>query len=228
MMQSQKSLLPCIEINPDHKPVGAVILLHGLGADGNDFVPIIQELRLPEAISLRFVFPNAPLRPVTINNGYVMPAWYDIISINIDQRADQNGLHESVEALNLIIENEIKRGIPSESIVLAGFSQGAVVALAAGLKSTKPLAGILALSGYLPYAADLAEAAQPVNREIPIFMGHGSQDPIVPYVVGEAAYTVLKEAGFNVSWHSYAMAHSVCDKEVLDIAGWLKKIFENQ
>lgn len=225
-MQSQKSLLPYIEINPTAPAIGTVILLHGLGADGNDFVPMVKELRLPADVPLRFVFPNAPLRPVTINNGYVMPAWFDIISMNIDQRADQNGLNESVNALNQLVDNEIKLGKSSDKIVLAGFSQGAVIALACGLRMKQPLAGILALSGYLPNAKELAKEADASNRKTPIFIGHGTQDPIVPYNVGNTAFEVLKESGFDAQWHSYAMAHSVCEKEIQDIANWLKKIYQ--
>lgn len=225
-MQSQKSLLPYIEINPSVPAIGAVILLHGLGADGNDFVPMVKELRLPTDIPLRFIFPNAPLRPVTINNGYVMPAWYDIISMNIDQRADQNGLNESVNALNQLIDNEIKLGTPSEKILLAGFSQGAVIALTCGLRTPLPLAGILAMSGYLPHAEELAKNADNANRKTPIFIGHGTQDPIVPYNAGQMAFETLKNAGFAAQWHSYAMAHSVCEKEIQDIASWLKKIYQ--
>lgn len=224
-MQSQKSLLPCIEINPDQPAIGTVILLHGLGADGNDFVPLVKELHLPPNLPLRFVFPNAPLRPVTINNGYVMPAWYDIISMNIDQRADQNGMYESVAAINHFIDNEIKLGTPSQNIILAGFSQGAVIAMTCGIRLKQPLAGILAMSGYLPFADELVAEADDINRKIPIFMGHGTQDPIIPYNVGLSAFDVLKRAGFAVNWHSYAMAHSVCDKEVQEISAWLKKIY---
>jgi phospholipase/carboxylesterase len=224
-MQSQKSLLPYIEVNPVEPPVGSVILLHGLGADGNDFVPFVDELKLPTNLPLRFVFPNAPTRPVTINNGYVMPAWYDIISMNIDQRADQTGLADSVSALNHLIENEVKLGIPADKIILAGFSQGAVVALTTALRHTDRLAGVLVLSGYLPNAQELATDASPANRSTPIFMAHGTQDPVIPFNVGQAAFDVLKKAKFAVSWHSYAMAHSVCEKEIQDIANWLKRIY---
>ncbi|MDR3478109.1 MAG: alpha/beta fold hydrolase [Gammaproteobacteria bacterium] len=224
-MQSQKSLLPFIEVNPTTAPIGTVILLHGLGADGNDFVPFVKELHLPANLPLRFVFPNAPTRPVTINNGYVMPAWYDILSMNIDQRADQTGLIESVHALNHLIENEIKLGTPADKIILAGFSQGAVVALTTALRHAERLAGVLVLSGYLPNAQELATDASSANRTTPIFMAHGTQDPVIPFNVGQAAFEVLKKAEFAISWHSYAMAHSVCEKEAQDIATWLKRIY---
>lgn len=223
-MQSQQSL-PYIEMNPAKPAVGTVILLHGLGADGNDFVPVVKELNLPTNLPLRFVFPSAPLRPVTINNGYVMPAWYDILSMNIDQRADQNGLNESVSALNYLIENEINLGTPCDKVILAGFSQGAVVALTTALLHKQRLAGVLALSGYLPSAQTLAIDAPLANRETPIFMAHGTQDPIIPYNVGQAAFDVLKNAGFAIDWHGYPMAHSVCDREVLDISAWLRKVY---
>lgn len=224
-MQSSNTLLPCIEINPDRNPIGSVILLHGLGANGQDFVPFIKELHLPAALPLRFVFPNAPTRPVTVNNGYIMPAWYDILSLNINQRADLTGVGESVGEINRVIEHEIKRGIPADKIVLAGFSQGGVIALTTALRSNLKFAGVLALSTYLPGAQDLVAGTDGVNKQTPIFMAHGTQDPIVPFMVGQEGYDVLKADGFNVSWHVYSVGHHVCQQEIDDIAAWLKKIF---
>jgi len=224
-MESQRSLLPSIEINPESTPIGSVILMHGLGANGNDFVPFVQELHLPRALPLRFVFPHAPVRAVTINNGYVMPAWYDILSLNIDQRADQGGMDESVEQINWLVDHEIQRGIAADKIILAGFSQGGVIALTTALRSKHKLAGVMALSTYLPNAEILVKDVSEANKHMPIFMAHGTQDPVVPYSMGESAYTILHRAGLDVSWHNYSMAHSVCDKEVHDIADWLKKIY---
>ncbi len=222
IMQTQDTLLPFVEINPPTAPVGSVIWLHGLGADGHDFAPIVPELHLPSSLPLRFLFPHAPSIPVTINNGYVMPAWYDITSFDRNQRNDLNGMANSVAQINSLIENEKNRGIPSEKIVLAGFSQGAVIALMTGLQSKESLAGILALSGYLPYtAANLAT----LNKTLPIFLAHGTEDNIVPYQAGLMAYDLLQREKFSVSWHAYPMAHGVCNQEIKDIGEWLRKIF---
>jgi phospholipase/carboxylesterase len=221
-MTSANTLLPSIEINPSISPIGTVILLHGLGADGNDFAPMVSELHLPSTIPLRFVFPNAPLKPVTINNGYIMPAWYDITSMDINQRTDMNGATESVAALKKLIERENSLGIPTEKIVLAGFSQGAVIALMTGLSFSQKLAGILALSGYLPSSTPEPLSA---NHDTPIFVAHGTQDPIIPYTVGLTCFDQLQRFGFTATWHSYQMAHSVCEKEIRDIAAWLCEVF---
>jgi phospholipase/carboxylesterase len=218
--------ISCIEINPSSPAIASVIWLHGLGADGNDFVPIIPELNLDNNFPIRFVFPNAPSMPVTVNNGYVMPAWYDIYSMSIDQRIDWEGIQRSVKLVDNLIEKEIKSGIPSEKIILAGFSQGAVIALTTGLRHTKKLAGILALSGYLPFAEKIISAEQSkTNQSTPIFLGHGTEDAIVPVILGEAICSFLKKHHYPVSWHSYAMAHAVCRDEIRDIAEWLKKCF---
>jgi phospholipase/carboxylesterase len=217
--------LSTIEINPSAPALGTVILLHGLGADGNDFVPIVSEMNALTHLPLRFVFPNAPKRAITINNGYVMPAWYDIKSLEIGQRADRSGIAESVKQLEHLIEHEKSLGISDQNIILAGFSQGAVIALATGIYYPKKLGGILALSGYLPFSeAELAQAPQ-INHQTPIFVAHGTQDSMLPYTLGQAAYQLLKKLKFNVSWHSYPMSHSVCEQEIADIAGWLAKIF---
>jgi phospholipase/carboxylesterase len=224
-MSPENILLPRIEINPAAAPIGTVILLHGLGADGNDFVTIVPELKLPDDLPLRFVFPNAPLMPVTINNGYVMPAWYDVLSTNIIQRADQAGILGSVEKIMDLIAHEVQQGIAPEKIILAGFSQGAVVALTAGLHCAKPLAGMMVLSGYLPNAEQNIAKSLPVARETPIFMAHGTQDMVIPYALGQIAYDALKKAGFAASWQGYAMGHSVCNEEIRAISSWLQAIY---
>jgi phospholipase/carboxylesterase len=224
-MSAENILLPRIELNPARPAIGSVIVLHGLGADGNDFVPIVSEMHLPEDMPLRFVFPNAPLMRVTVNNGYQMSAWYDILSANIIQRTDQNGINNSVKKILQLIAHEEEQGIPADKIVLAGFSQGAVIALTTGLQVTKPLAGILALSGYLPFADQVIAQSAPFAKNIPILMAHGTQDPVVPYAMGQIAYDTLKKAGFAASWQSYPMGHSVCGDEIADISNWLKVIY---
>jgi phospholipase/carboxylesterase len=222
-MISTNNLLSCIEITPATQPIGSVILLHGLGADGNDFSPLVSELHLPSSIPLRFIFPNAPLQAVTINNGYIMPAWYDILSMDMNQRADQNGIVASIKELEKIIAHERTLGIPAEKIVLAGFSQGSVIALLTGLNFSQKLGGILVMSGYLPSPTPALNAA---NTNTPIFMAHGKQDPVIPYQFGLSSYDTLKNFGLNINWHSYQMAHSVCEKEIRDISAWLCEIFQ--
>ncbi len=226
-MTIQSDLSPYIEINPSSEAIGSVIWMHGLGADANDFVPIAQELNLPDGIPLRFIFPNAPLRPITINNGYVMRAWYDITSMTkIEGHIDHHGINQSVNQINELIHREIERGISSNKIVLAGFSQGALIALIAGLRFKNTLAGILALSGYLPYSTDdLTTQLTTANRNIPIFLGHGTEDTVVPYALGQYTNDVLKKQGFDCSFHHYRMAHAVCPQEIDDIAEWVKKVF---
>lgn len=219
--------LSTIEINPATPSIGTIILLHGLGADGNDFVPIVSEINALTKLPLRFVFPNAPHRAVTINNGYVMPAWYDITSATIQERGDHAGIMESVKQLKQIIEHEKTLGTPDNKIVLAGFSQGAVVALTTGLHYDKTLAGILAISGYLPFSETQLPDISAANRNTPIFIGHGTQDPIVPLAAGTAAFELVKKLGYNVTMHKYQMAHSVCEQEVVDIGAWLTAIFHH-
>ena len=215
--------LDCVEINPSKKPISTVIWLHGLGADGHDFVPVVSELRIPDTLPVRFVFPHAPMIPVTINGGYVMRAWYDIVSMSIDYHADQTGIEHSVKKLHDIISREEQLGIKTEKIILAGFSQGAVIALTTALTFPKKLGGVLALSGYLPQPEKVIQEANVSNQMTPIFQAHGKQDALVPYLLGERLYHILKEHHYPVSWHSYEMAHSVCVEEIHDISQWLTK-----
>jgi len=223
-MNVQKNQLACIEINPKTAPTHSIIWLHGLGADGHDFAPMVPELKLPSALSVRFVFPHAPLRPVTINNGYVMRAWYDIVSMNMDQRVDKLGMDESVLNLRQLINNELDLGIPLNKIILAGFSQGSVIALMTGLGLEHALGGILFLSGYFPFAQETLSQMNPEVLKTPIFIAHGTEDTVVPYQAGLGSMDLLKRAGFDVTWHSYKMGHSVCPQEIQDISVWMQKV----
>ena len=220
-------LLETIEIETGVNPAAAVIWMHGLGADGNDFVPIVGELGLEKAPAVRFVFPHAPMRPVTINNGYVMRAWYDVLFGNLEgtsRKVDEQGVRDSEGQIGALIERETKRGIPAESIVLAGFSQGGAIALQTGLRYPAKLAGIMALSTYLPLAAVLPQEATPANRKTPIFMAHGMYDPVVAHVMGSTSRVTLAGLGYPVEWHEYPMQHSVCAEEVADIGAWLRRV----
>ncbi len=216
-------MLDCIEIDPTGEATAAVIWLHGLGADGNDFVPIIDELSLDPDHSLRFVFPNAPVRPVTINGGMAMRAWYDIRGVDAAAREDADGIAASTVELEALIEREEQRGIGAQRIVVAGFSQGGAIALHAGLRHSARLAGIMALSTYLPLRGTLAEQASEANRDVPIFMAHGSQDPMVPMQLGETSRDTLQQAGYAVAWHRYNMQHQVCIEEIHAIGAWLRE-----
>jgi len=210
-----------IEIETAPDPSACVIWLHGLGADGSDFVPVIPSLGLPSDIAVRFVFPHAPKIPVTWNGGYVMPAWYDIISVEDENRhADEAGVLKSRESIRQLIKQQNDRGIASERIVIAGFSQGGAIAYTVGLTHPERLAGIIALSTYLPAPA-VIERDWTTYRDIPVFAGHGEQDNVVPYVLGERARDVAVKHGFPVEWHAYQMAHSVNLDELADIGRWL-------
>lgn len=226
MGPNQEQDISCIEIAPAIPAKKTVIWLHGLGADGNDFVPIVPELKLPASLGVRFLFPHAPIMPVTINSGYQMRAWYDIVSLSLDQHIDQTSMTKSVRLIGQIIEQEINRGIAIENIMLAGFSQGAVIALMTALFYPKRLAGIIALSGYLPMMNEALAKTSPVNKSIPIFMGHGTEDGVVPLNLGKAAYLTLQAAHYNVSWHSYPMAHAVCMEEIQDLSRWLQEVWQ--
>jgi phospholipase/carboxylesterase len=215
-------LLPCIDIEPDLPARSTVILLHGLGADGNDFVPMVDELKLPAEMAVRFVFPNAPAIPVTINGGYVMPAWYDITEINIDRKIDAAQLIASAENIRLLIDRETDRGIPSERIVLAGFSQGGAVAYQTALTYMQPLAGLLCMSSY--FATRETITPNSANRNLPVFICHGTQDPMVPERMGREAQRELTARGYEVEYQSYPMEHAVCAREIGDIARWLQRV----
>lgn len=216
-------LLPAIEMeSPKNVAVNAsIIWLHGLGADGNDFAPIVSQLRLPEGFAIRFIFPHAPSIPVTINNGYVMPAWYDIRQIDIDRDVDNEQLVQSAARIHALIDREIERGIDSKRIIIAGFSQGGAVSLEAALTYPKPLAGIMALSTYFATAANIE--IDPVQNTIPIMVCHGTRDPVVPEVLGSKVVAILQNLGFVPEYNSYPMEHSVCPQEIDDIADWISR-----
>jgi phospholipase/carboxylesterase len=214
------TLLETVERETAPAPAASVIWLHGLGADGYDFDPIVPALRLPGGPEIRYVFPHAPVRPVTINNGIAMRAWYDIVAIQRGAREDEAGIRDSGEAIAALIRREAERGIPPHRVVLAGFSQGGAIALHAGLRYPEKLAGIIALSTYLPLRAAASEFHE-ANARTPIFMAHGSLDPVVPPILGEESARLLAEAGYDVQFKSYVMPHSVCPQEVEDIRGWM-------
>ncbi|MDP2241153.1 MAG: alpha/beta hydrolase-fold protein [Burkholderiales bacterium] len=222
-----EQLLEAIEIETGSNPTASVIWMHGLGADGNDFVPVAQELGLPQARPVRFIFPHAPMQPVTINNGYVMRAWYDISLDDLEggsKRADENGVRASQAAIGKLVAREAERGISFKNIVLAGFSQGGAVALQTGLRYPQQLAGVMALSAYLPLADSLPQEASPANQRTPLFMAHGLHDPVVPYAMGSNSKVFLEKMGYRVEWHDYPMQHSVSLEEIQDIGIWLKRV----
>jgi len=219
--------LPAVEIEPPGPARAAVIWLHGLGADGHDFETIVPELGLPAALGVRFVLPHAPAIPVTVNGGYVMPAWYDIRETDLDRRGDREGLLRSVERVRALVDREVERGIPPSRIVVAGFSQGGAVVLHLGLTEPRPLAGILGLSTYL-VDRDGLRNTNPPDRRPPVFLAHGTLDPMVPLAGGEEARAVLTGLGYPVEWHTYTMPHSVCAEEIEDIGRWLSKVLETQ
>ena len=214
-------MLDCIEIEPKTTARASVIWLHGLGADGNDFVPIVDELGLGTDHGIRFVFPNAKTRPVTINNGMAMRAWYDIKGMAIADKQDAEGIHDSAAEIEQLIARELERGVATESIVIAGFSQGGAIALHTGVRHADRLAGIMGLSTYLPLAETLASEASDANRATPVLMAHGSHDPVVPVQLGQTSRDHLLEQGYNVAWHEYPMQHQVCMPEIATIGRWL-------
>jgi phospholipase/carboxylesterase len=217
-------LLEAIQIDTAPNPPVSVIWLHGLGADGSDFVPIVRELDLSGCPAIRFIFPHAPTMPVTINNGYVMRAWYDIIGTDLAKREDENGLRKSQQAVEALIAQEKERGISADRIILAGFSQGCAMTLQTGLRHSEKLAGLLCLSGYVPIHATLEAERHPSNQETPIFLAHGRGDAVIPIDRAEKSRDVLKSLGYQVEWHEYMMPHSVCAEEVDDISAWLKRV----
>jgi phospholipase/carboxylesterase len=217
--------LETVEVETGATPRASVIWLHGLGADGHDFEPLVPELHLRDGMPVRFVFPHAPMRPVTINNGMVMRAWYDIVSFDRNEPQDEHGIRASAESLRSLIEREHARGIEHDRIVVAGFSQGGAIALHEGLRFPHRLAGIIALSTYLPLAATLQaevlEGRQTEPGALPVFMAHGLFDPVLPFELGRLSRAALESAGFNVEWHEYRMAHAVCPEEIAAIRRWL-------
>ena len=217
-------MLEAIELETAPAPRASVVWMHGLGADGHDFVDIVPELELPAEPGVRFVFPHAPMRPVTINGGHVMRAWYDIRDDHGQRREDPDGVRASQKSIEALIEREKARGVPASTIVLAGFSQGGAMALHTGLRHAERLAGIMALSCSLPLADPLAAEAAPANRATPIFMAHGTGDEMIAPARALRTRTVLAGLGYRVAWHEYAMGHSVCREEIRDISTWLGSV----
>ena len=218
------TLLECHETLVGNNPVYSVIWMHGLGADGYDFAPIVPELQLPASPGVRFVFPHAPVQPVTINNGMMMRAWYDIKLPNLVVREDETGIRQSEQAIRALIQRENQRGIATSRIVLAGFSQGCAMALHTSLRLEDKLAGVIGLSGYLPLADLLGAERRPANQQTPIFLAHGTLDPVVTINRAETSRDKLQSLGYDVRWHTYPMPHSVSAQEVFDIAAYLRQV----
>ena len=216
--------LECIEMQSGDAPGASLIVLHGLGADGHDFVPIAQELDLRAVSGARFVFPHAPMRPVTMNGGYVMRAWYDIAGTPQARREDEAGLRESQALIEALIERERQRGVPASRIVLMGFSQGCAMTLLTGLRHAERLAGLVGLSGYLPLAASTAAERSAANADVPIFLAHGRDDPMIAIDRALTSRDALVAMGYPVEWHEYAMPHSVCMDEIVDLNRWLLRV----
>ena len=216
------TLLSCIEVVTGQTPDASIIWLHGLGADGRDFEAIVPELSLDSSLAIRFIFPNAPSIPVTINNGMVMPAWYDILDMSIDRKVDRVQLEQSANAVIALVEQEIARGIASERIILAGFSQGGAVVYQAALSYEKPLGGLLAMSTY--FATTETIDLHVSNKSLPLMIMHGTQDPVVPEALGTFAHKHLNDKGYNSDYKTYPMQHSVCAEQVKDISDWLNTI----
>ena len=216
-------LLDCIELETAPNAQSSVIWMHGLGADGNDFVPVVEELDLPDA-PIRFIFPHAPMQAVTVNNGYVMRSWYDVLSNDFAKRTDADGVRESQALVEALIAREKARGVAASRIVLAGFSQGGAMALQTGLCHKERLAGVMVLSSYAPIPETLAQDVSPANRDVPIFMAHGRMDQVIPLFAAQASHELLQSLGYKLEWHEYAMAHSVCIEEIEHIGEWLRKV----
>lgn len=217
-------MLDYIEREFGEGPKFSVIWLHGLGADGHDFEPIVPDLNLPTDVSIRFIFPHAPQQPVTINGGMVMRAWYDILSMEIAREIDEAGIERSAREVRTLVEREIERGVDSGRILLAGFSQGGAIALHTGLLFDRSLLGILALSTYVPLPQRVSNHENNSNRSLPVFMGHGTHDPIVPMQLGQQSYEHLKSEGYKVEWHTYPMEHSVSMEEIRDVGLWITQL----
>lgn len=212
-----------VTLTPAAAPTATVIVLHGLGADGWDFVPVARELRLPDALPARFVFPHAPVRPITVNNGYEMRGWYDIRDFSITGREDVEGMTDSADRIAALVRREGELGVPPERIVLAGFSQGGAVALHAALRYPDRLAGVVALSTYLPFRSRVEAEVSQTNRDVPILMCHGRADTVVSYELGETSRDVLKEHGYDVEWHAFPFAHEVSLEEIEVVSQWLQR-----
>lgn len=221
---TEATLLESIEIETRPDPTRSVIVLHGLGADGSDFVPVVQALDVSRIGPVRFLFPHAPARPVTINGGYVMRAWYDILGHDLVRREDERGLRESRSAIAALLDRERARGVEASRIVLAGFSQGCAMALMTGLRYPERLAGIAGLSGYLPLSAETLTERAAANGEVPIFLAHGRSDSVVPLARGIASRDALLAMGYSVEWHEYPMPHTVCPQEIADLNRWLQRV----
>ena len=216
--------LQTIELNPDATPAATVIILHGLGADGTDFLPMADEVDLSAVGPVRWLLPRAPQRAVTINGGYRMRAWYDILGTDLQRSEDVAGLRESFAEVHALIEREVARGVPARRIVLAGFSQGCAITFGAGLRCPHRLAGLAGLSGYLPLAETTAAEVHAANRDVPIFQAHGQRDGVVPLARGQAARDALKALGHEVEWHDYPMEHSVCVEEIQALEAWMLRV----
>jgi phospholipase/carboxylesterase len=216
--------LETIQIDTAPNPTVSVIWLHGLGADGNDFVPIAHELNLKNCPGIRFIFPHAPTMPVTINGGYVMRAWYDILGTDLVRQEDEAGLRKSQLAIEQLIANEKARGVPANRIFLAGFSQGCAMTLQTGLRHPEKLGGLLCLTGYVPIHTTVAAERSPANQTTPIFMAHGSGDPVIPMFRAEQSRDLLKSLGYAVEWHEYSMPHAVCPEEIDHIGDWFRRL----
>ena len=216
----------CVEHETGPAPAWSVIWLHGLGADGHDFAPIVPELLRTGWPSIRFVFPHAPMRAVTINNGVRMRAWYDIVDMDLARRADESGVLESVAQVDALVAREATRGVPASRVVLAGFSQGGAITLAAGIRRTEPLAGLVGLSTYLPAPQNAQSALVAGANRQPLFMAHGTHDPVVPPAAGRQSADWMRQAGFDVSWHQYPMQHAVCAEEITALGDWLDARFK--
>jgi len=225
MNDSATAPLETVEHETGPHPQWSVLWLHGLGADGHDFAPIVPDLVRKDWPALRFVFPHAPVRAVTINNGMRMRAWYDIRDMNLVNRADEIGVDASVQQTEALIAREAERGIPASRVLLAGFSQGGAIALATALRRVQPLGGIVALSTYLPMAERLTKEVTAAAPAQPLFMAHGQFDPVVPYAGGDFSAQKLRALGFDVDWHAYPMAHQVCAEEIRDLGDWMERRF---
>jgi len=217
--------LEYLEVNTADNPEYSVIWMHGLGADGHDFEPIVPHLGLPPGTAVRFIFPHALMRPITVNGGMVMRAWYDIIEISTSKGQDEAGILHSAGKITALIDHEIERGIPASRIILAGFSQGGAMALHVGLRYQERLAGIMVLSGYLVFPQRLQDEHSQANSRTPVFVGHGTQDPMVPFALGQATVSTLQQGLWPVEWHSYTIPHSVSQPEIADVGRWLQARF---